>query len=120
MGAKMALTILSGFPVDEFVRHIEGGDITALTRLPGVGKKTAERLVIEMRDRIAKWNLGSVVSHAADGRAQGAVANVVSDAINALVALGYKEQEASKMVRALDTANLGSEEIIRKALQMLV
>lgn len=118
VGAKMALTILSGFPVAEFVRHIEGGDIVALTRLPGVGKKTAERLIVEMRDRIAKWDLSSTVTK--DGQVSPPVVNVVSDAINALVALGYKEQEASKMVRALDTVDLASEEIIRKALQMLV
>ncbi|NOX08930.1 MAG: Holliday junction branch migration protein RuvA [Gammaproteobacteria bacterium] len=119
VGAKLALTILSGFPVDEFILHIESEDLTALTRLPGVGKKTAGRLVMEMRDRIAKWDLSSATS-VAGGQSRGSAASVMSDAVDALVSLGYKEADANKMVRAVDGEGLSSEEIIRQALQGIV
>ena len=117
VGAKMALTILSGTSVDEFARCIRDKDTASLTRLPGVGKKTAERLVIEMRDRLQRESagpsLGSAVGHGV------LPADPVSDAVSALIALGYKAQEASRMVRGIETAGKGSEEIIREALQSI-
>jgi len=116
VGAKLALAILSSVSGDEFARCVLDGDAAALTRVPGIGKKTAERLIIEMRDRLADWQ-GAVAAPAGGGsQAPGGNAEV-SDAVNALVALGYKPQEASRMVRSVDSAGLASEEIIRRALQ---
>jgi Holliday junction DNA helicase RuvA len=119
VGAKMALTILSGMDAGSFAACVQVGDTAALVKLPGVGKKTAERLVVEMRDRLADWDTG--------GAAQGAaasppadVANPVEEAVSALIALGYKPQDASRMVRAVDTRDVTTEEIIKTALQATV
>lgn len=114
VGAKLALTLLSGMSRQEFVRCIQDSDITALTRLPGVGRKTAERLVVEMRDRLKEGDEAAV---AATGRPGGIPDTPVAEAVGALVALGYKPQEASRMVRLVPGDGLASEEIIRQALQ---
>ncbi len=115
VGAKLALTILSGSDVDEFARSVQEGDAASLTRLPGVGKKTAERLIIEMRDRLkevrAEMGLAPVMTEAA------IQAGAKNEAIEALVALGYKANEADKMIRLIDDDGLSTEEIIRLALQ---
>jgi Holliday junction DNA helicase RuvA len=118
VGAKLALTILSGMEAGHFVACVQAGDTAALVRLPGVGKKTAERLVVEMRDRLADWETpaGAVSSSSASAD----VTNPVEEAVSALAALGYKPQEASRMVRAVDTSDLTTEEIIRQALQAVV
>ena len=123
VGAKLALAILSGCGSDEFVSCVRDGDSTRLTRLPGVGKKTAERLIIEMRDRLADWGAGTVVSTAADGgpvsvAQQGP--NPVQDAIAGLIALGYKPQDASRNVHAVADETMTTEEIIRLALKAMV
>lgn len=120
VGAKLALLILSGMNVDMFTRCVQEGDSAALTRLPGIGKKTAERLVMEMRDRVHEVLLGPgrVVDPA--GNSAGTQPSAVDDAISALVALGYKLPDATRMVRNLDTDTLSSEEIIRSALQSVV
>ena len=118
VGAKLALTILSGMDASAFAGCIRAGDTAALVRLPGVGKKTAERLVIEMRDRLEDV-AGAPVSMAAAGSAR-ASASPTEEAVTALIGLGYKPQEASRMVRGLDTRDLSSEEIIRTALQATV
>lgn len=119
VGAKLALLILSGMTVDSFTRCIEEGDALALTRLPGIGKKTAERLIVEMRDRIGA--LGAVDTTGGGlRRPVVAAVNPADDAISALVALGYKLPDAARMVNALDTRDLPSEEIIRRALQASV
>jgi Holliday junction DNA helicase RuvA len=118
VGAKLALTILSGMDAGAFAGCIEAGDTAALVRLPGVGKKTAERLVIEMRDRLAASS-GVPVSAAAAGIGSPS-ASPTEEAVTALIGLGYKPQEASRMVRVLDTRDLSSEEIIRSALQATV
>jgi len=117
VGARLALTILSGMQPDEFVRCVQEDNSAALVRLPGVGKKTAERLIIELRDR-----LEGVAALPASAGADVPVAagSPVEDAVSALVGLGYKPQEASRMVRAIDTGALSSEEIIRAALQATV
>jgi len=118
VGAKLALTILSGSSADEFARYVHEGDSGALTRLPGVGKKTAERLVVEMRDRLADWAEGAAALAAAG--APGLVppaGESAREALSALVALGYKPQEANRLIRAVETAGLASEEIIRQALK---
>ncbi len=125
VGAKMALTILSGMSIDDFACCIREGDAATLTRLPGVGKKTAERLIIEMRDRLDKLitNVGntSVGQSTIDAAAVTSPRqDTVGDAVSALVALGYKAAEASRMVRAVESKGLDSEAIIRAALQATV
>ncbi len=119
VGAKMALTILSGMEADHFAQCIRDGDADSLVRLPGVGKKTAERLIIEMRDRLKYWELSSVASSTADN-APGQAGRQPDDAVSALVALGYKPQEASRLVYAVATDEMSSEEIIREALKASV
>ena len=117
VGAKLALTILSGISADDFIRCIMDGDAAALTRLPGVGKKTAERLIVEMKDVLKKWQ-----ADAGDSVGISPVSalikpdDAVADAVSALIALGYKPPEASRMVRGIETKDLSSEEIIRHAL----
>ena len=118
VGAKLALTILSGMDAGAFAGCIQAGDTAALVRLPGVGRKTAERLVVEMRDRLD--SLAGISLTPSGGAAARALSSPLEDAVAALIGLGYKPQEASRMVRAVDTAELGSEEIIRAALQASV
>ena len=117
VGAKLALTILSGMSADEFTLCIQAGDAAALTRLPGVGKKTAERLIVEMRDTLKDWHTAGTPRVSASGLVT--PTDAVADAVSALLALGYKPPEASRMVRSVDTTGLPSEEIIRQALQGL-
>ncbi len=119
VGAKMALTILSGMEADVFAQCIRGGDTDSLVRLPGVGKKTAERLIIEMRDRLKDWELTTVVDNDSNKLAA-ANSNQSDDAVSALVGLGYKPQEASRFVFAVATDKMSSEEIIREALKASV
>ena len=109
VGPKLALTILSGISVDGFVRCVQEDDTAALTRLPGIGKKTAERLVVEMRDRLDDVGAPALVP--------GARANPRDEALSALVSLGYKPQEAAAMLRGVKDEGLSSEELIRRALQ---
>ena len=117
VGARLALTILSGMEPGEFVQCVQEGNTAALVRLPGVGKKTAERLIIELRDRLEG---AAIVPAAASGAAAVAAVSPVEDAVSALVGLGYKPQDASRMVRAIDSGTMSSEEIIRAALQATV
>ena len=119
VGAKMALTILSGMEADLFAQCIRDGDTDSLVRLPGVGKKTAERLIIEMRDRLKDWASTPTLS-SESGDAPGRPSNQSDDAVSALVALGYKPQEASRFVYAVATEEMNSEEIIREALKASV
>jgi len=116
VGARLALTILSGMETRVFISCVQAGDAGALVKLPGIGKKTAERLIIELRDRL-ELPADAVTSAAT---AAALTASPVEDAVSALVGLGYKPQDASRMVRSLETANLSSEEIIRSALQTVV
>lgn len=116
VGAKMGLAILSGISVDAFVRCVREGDVASLVHLPGVGKKTAERLIVEMKDKLDK--LDAVALPQFPVAATSAVINdPISDAVSALVALGYKPNEASRMVRTLKCDDMASEEIIRQALK---
>lgn len=116
VGAKLALTILSGSDVDSFAQSIQEGDVASLTRLPGVGKKTADRLIIEMRDRLKE--IGSAM-----GLDDQITTNMPSgsgarkEALAALVALGYKAAEADKMIRSFDAQDMTTEQIIRQSLQ---
>ena len=114
VGAKMALAILSGMSVADFQRCVQFEDAATLVKIPGVGKKTADRLIIEMRDRIEIGNVtimpkGSVTR--SDAR---------SEAVDALVALGYKPAEVSRLVSELDTEDKSAEDIIRLALRQEV
>lgn len=119
VGPKLALTILSGISLDEFTRCVMDDDTKALTALPGVGKKTAERLIIELRDKIGKEFDVALPTTGSSHQPITHEANPVSDAVSALVALGYKAQEASRMVRVVKSDGLSTEEIIRESLQGL-
>ena len=120
VGPRLALLILSGMSVELFGRSVRAGDATALTRLPGIGKKTAERLIIELRDRIGELGSYSATVGLAGGSMVAPEARPVDDAISALVSLGYKLPEASRMVQSLETDGLSSEAIIRLAFQAQV
>ncbi len=123
VGPKLALTILSGIEVDQFVACVQNGDAASLVKLPGVGRKTAERLLVEMRDRLVDWAPQSLVDDPAGMPAAPAGGNkpLIHDAECALVALGYKPAEASRAVSAVynDTMT-SSEELIRQALKAMV
>jgi len=119
IGAKMAIGILSAMSVNEFVGLVEVADAVALTKIPGVGKKTAERLVIEMRDRLKGWEgtAGGSTSNASSAPSS-APKNNASAAVEALVSLGYKAAQAEKMIQQVEP-NLSLEETIKKALQSI-
>lgn len=119
VGVKMALTILSGMSEMEFSQSILASDVAALTRLPGVGKKTAERLIIELRDKIETLTQDSH-SGSALLSLQNGQNNSVSEAIEALQALGYKPADASKMVKLIAKPDLDAEALIKAALQSMV
>ncbi len=118
VGPKLALTILSGIDSDEFVRCVRENDTATLVRLPGVGKKTAERLLVEMKDRLKDWHIegsGAVVS------SEPPVHDYRAEAESALVALGYKPTEASKAIAAVHEKGVDSSEaLIRMALKNMV
>ena len=127
VGPKMALAILSGIESDEFVRCVESNDIATLVRVPGVGKKTAERLIIEMRDKLKQLAIEPALasfqgadSESVSGSVHISERNVRADAESALIALGYKPAEASKVINAIDIAGLSSEQVIRMALKGMV
>ena len=113
VGPKMALAIVSGMTANEFAQRVHANDVAGLTKLPGVGKKTAERLIIEMRDRLPEpsGQLEADVSIPASAR------NLEEEAIAALLALGYKPTQASQMVSKYTSDGLSVEEIVRKALK---
>jgi Holliday junction DNA helicase RuvA len=121
VGPKLALTILSGIEAEQFVYCVQNNDSAALIKLPGVGKKTAERLLVEMRDKFDDW---AVVANAQlpEGAAPMQSPHKISaDAESALIALGYKPAEAAKAISAaLDDDIDSSEEIIRRALRCMV
>ena len=115
VGPKMALAIVSGMTVNEFAERVRAGDAAGLTRLPGVGKKTAERLIIEMRDRLPKDD-GSTPSMPKQDQLE-MQSDPEEEAINALLALGYKPTEASKMISRQGNQGLSVEVMIRNALK---
>jgi holliday junction DNA helicase RuvA len=120
VGPRLALTILSSIEPDEFVRCIMNNDSQHLVRLPGVGKKTAERLIIEMRDKLGSFQhaFGGDVSLSTPlPSGETSRHPILQDAISALIALGYKPQEASRAIAKIDDGVLSSEEIIRRALK---
>lgn len=112
IGPKIGLALLSGIDVDTFLRCVEAQDVDALTRIPGIGRKTAERLLIEMRDRIRA--LGQLPSAL---RPVDAVAGSRAEAYSALVALGYRPVEATRLLKSVESEAVGTEDLIRRALQ---
>lgn len=127
VGPKLALAILSGISSEEFIHCVQGGDSATLVRIPGVGKKTAERLIVEMKDRLDRLELPTVTEFALES--SGSVvpgvprADQRAEAESALVALGYRPVQATKAVEQAQSA-LGDgaqvEELIRQALKSMV
>lgn len=119
VGPKMALAIVSGMTISEFQQVIHAGDITALSRIPGVGKKTAERLIIELRDRLPKPTTEAIGANTSTYETSPVIAaqNAQDEAMNALLALGYKQNQAEKMVARYKGQDLSVEEIIRLSLK---
>lgn len=117
VGAKLALAVLSGMSPDEFSACIAEGDVTRLTRLPGVGKKTAERLLVELRDKldvpVTSGGFGAISAGSAEGSASG-------DAVAGLLALGYKPAEAERALGRIDASGKSSEDLIREVLRSMV
>ena len=111
VGPKIALALLSGISVAAFAECVQREDIAALTRIPGVGRKTAERLIVEMRDRLAAPLAGSGAAAIAAGT------SAESEAFGALVALGYRPAEATRLLKAAGPGTHSTEELIRRALQ---
>jgi Holliday junction DNA helicase RuvA len=110
IGPRLALAILSGVSGDDFALMVEAGDSQALTRLPGIGKKTAERLILEMRGKVSDLGDGA-------GGAGGGALSAEAEAREALTALGYSSSEALKMIKAVGDKDLSAEALIRNALK---
>lgn len=131
VGPKVALAILSGVSADEFVLLVNRGDAAALTRIPGIGKKTAERLLLDMRDRLKEWQTDTSAeaqgTHPQNSMIEGAsqpdARLLAEEAETALIALGYRPAEATKMIVRVQKDNpdvVRSEELIRLALQRAI
>ncbi|WP_353570278.1 Holliday junction branch migration protein RuvA [Candidatus Albibeggiatoa sp. nov. BB20] len=121
VGPKLALSILSAMDIATFVQCVNQEEVSKLTRIPGVGKKTAERLIIEMRDRLnitPETNAQNMATSLSTGVLTEGVASPADDAIAALITLGYKPQDASRLVNKVQQEGISSsEELIRKALK---
>ena len=113
VGAKLAITILSGTNVTGFIQSVVNEDIDALVHLPGIGKKTAERLVVEMKDKVSE------ISDDQSNLPDSGVNSAVAEAINALVNLGYKTKDAKNILDKIDSEELSVEDLIRQALKSL-
>lgn len=121
VGPKLALTILSGLDSTQLARCVRDDDAATLVKLPGVGKKTAERLLIELRDKLKDWGLPETdLLGGEEVNLEKSASSVIEEAESALIALGYKPQEASKAVSATKAEGLSSEELIRLALKGMV
>lgn len=121
VGPKMALGILSGMEADEFVRTVRANDLNSLVKMPGIGKKTAERLLIEMRDRLSDWDIPA--TELATKEATIPASSISRDAETALVSLGYKPQQAAHAIAQVVKNNADiadSEELIRQALKGMI
>lgn len=127
VGPKLALAVLSSMSADQFVSCVMHDDLSTIVKIPGVGKKTAERLLIEMRDRLKDWQVSPVaVTTAAPGTIEipihqqaSAPNSAKGDAINALVSLGYNQSQAEKAVKAIYQEEMSSEDLIRDALKSM-
>lgn len=121
VGPKLALTILSGMDADSFVRCVQREDVKALVALPGVGKRTAERLLLDMRSKLEDWVLPLEGGAGAEVVSIAPPSDAIADAESALIALGYKPAEATRAVAAVNDEDLDdSEELIRRALKSMV
>lgn len=122
VGPKLALALMSGLEVDELVRCVQAQDTSALVKVPGVGKKTAERLLVELKDRFKAWEtVPSMFQLVPNGPTPlPTVSTAEADAVSALISLGYKPQEASRAVAAVDAKGLSSEELIRRSLKGMI
>lgn len=125
VGPKLALALMSSLEVDELVRCVQSQDTSALTKVPGVGKKTAERLLVELKDRFKAWETVPAMFALVPNQPGGpdlpaSVVTAESDAISALVSLGYKPQEASKAITSIKEKGLSSEDLIRRALKGMI
>lgn len=117
VGPKLALGILSSMDADTFARCIQNHEVTALTKLPGVGKKTAERLIVEMQDRLKEWQTQAPLWAAVEQTEVNDHNHLLAEAELALISLGYKPQEAAKMLSKMPSDINSSEEMIRRALK---
>ena len=117
VGPKLALALLSGMTVESFLQCIEAQDADTLVKIPGVGRKTAERLIIEMKDRIKHFTGLEAVLPIAEGPVNSAN-GAQSEAFSALVALGYKPAEVTRLLKSVDPSAKTTEELIRGALQV--
>ncbi len=117
VGPRIALGILSGITVDEFHRCVEAQDAAALTRIPGIGRKTAERLIIEMRDRLKVLATGQPFEVRGGAGATATGPNPQAEAFSALVALGYKPAEVTRLLQKIDPSVTTTEDLIRHALR---
>jgi Holliday junction DNA helicase RuvA len=116
VGPRIALAILSGISVDDFNRCLESEDVASLVRIPGIGRKTAERLVIELRDRL-KALAGPLPVADGTGSGPAPTQSAHSEAYGALIALGYKPAEVVRLLKAVDESVTSTEEMIRHALR---
>jgi Holliday junction DNA helicase RuvA len=114
VGPKIALGILSGASVEDFLRTIEAEDVAMLTRIPGIGRKTAERVIIEMRDSVKKLSTPSVGTGSVEASA---AMSPQGEAYSALIALGYKPPEVARLLKSIEEPGLTTTEIIRRALK---
>jgi holliday junction DNA helicase RuvA len=117
VGPRIALGILSGASVDEFHRCVETQDAASLTRIPGIGRKTAERLIIEMRDRLKALATGQTFEVRGPAGTAAAAPSPQAEAFSALVALGYKPAEVTRLLQKVDPSVTTTEEFIRHALR---
>lgn len=121
VGAKLALGILSSMSANDFARFVHDKETAKLVKLPGVGKKTAERLIIEMRDRLSEWHTESLTeADTATVSVLPGASTAIEEAQHALITLGYKPQEASRMLSLVEGEAESSEELIRAALKTMI
>ena len=118
VGPKLALAILSAMSAMEFVQYVNNGDANSLVKIPGVGKKTAERLLIEMKDKLKDWQVEGTINSNKPSSSQAKLGNAnIQEAISGLVALGYKPQSASLAISKIDDDTLPAASLIRLALK---
>lgn len=122
VGPKLALTVLSGMSAEQFVQCVMNDDATTLVKLPGVGKKTAERLIVELRDRLKDWGVEVAPKQATQVIDAGfeMPVSAFDDAVSALIALGYTQNQAQKAIKAVHSDELNSEDLIKLALKAML
>ncbi|WP_448550205.1 Holliday junction branch migration protein RuvA [Thalassotalea fusca] len=125
VGPKLGLAILSGMSAEQFVSCVAHDDLTTIVKIPGVGKKTAERLLIEMRDKLKDWNSELLTPFTDKMPVDGLVASAIvtdsrGDAINALISLGYTQGQADKAIKQIYSDGMSSEDLIRDALKAML